>query len=75
MQKSDEEILKMIGEKLRRLRLEKGFTSYETFAFEYDVPRMQYWRMEKGKTNITVKSLKRVLDIHNMSFSEFFDFD
>lgn len=75
MQINEPDILIEIGKKLRRLRIEKGYSSYETFAFDYDIPRMQYWRMEKGKTNLTIKSLQRVLMIHKITFSSFFDFD
>jgi Helix-turn-helix. len=71
----NEDILIKIGERLRMLRKRKGYTSYESFAFDHDIPRMQYWRLEKGKTNITVKSLEKILKIHEVSFKDFFDFD
>ena len=74
MQK-DEDLLIKIGERLRELRKAKGYSSYETFAFDHDIPRMQYWRLEKGKTNVTIKSLERLLKIHKISFKEFFNFD
>jgi transcriptional regulator with XRE-family HTH domain len=69
---NNQEILNKIGEKIRELRIEKGYTSYETFAFDNELPRMQYWRMEKGKTNITVNSLIKVLNVHKLSLSDFF---
>ncbi|WP_136073120.1 helix-turn-helix domain-containing protein [Candidatus Ulvibacter alkanivorans] len=53
------------------MRIEKGFTSYENFAVEFGISRMQYWRMEKG-TNFTFESLLRILDAHKMSLGEFF---
>ena len=53
------------------MRIEKGFTSYENFAIEHGISRMQYWRMEKG-TNFTFESLLKILDAHEMSLSEFF---
>jgi transcriptional regulator with XRE-family HTH domain len=68
-----EEILKKIGSELRELRIQKGYSSYETFAFDNDLPRMQYWRIEKGETNITIKSLIKILKIHNTSLSNFFN--
>jgi len=61
-----------IAEKIKRLRMESGYKSYETFAFDHDLPRVQYWRMEKG-TNFTIKGLLRLLDIHKVSLSEFFE--
>lgn len=68
-----EEILKKIGDKLRELRIQKGYSSYETFAFDNDLPRMQYWRIEKGETNVTIKSLLKILNIHNTSLKDFFE--
>ncbi len=62
----------LVAEKLKKLRIEKGYTSYENFAIDKGIRRMQYWRMETG-TNFTFKSLLRILDAHNMSLSEFFE--
>ena len=66
----DNKILQ-IAEKIKTLRREKGFRSYETFAFEYEINRVQYWRIEKGQ-NITLKTLIKVLTIHNLTLEEFF---
>lgn len=60
-----------ISERLKELRKEKGYKSYETFAWDKDLPRMQYWRMEKG-VNFTMESLLKVLDAHQMGIKEFF---
>lgn len=60
-----------IAKKLEQIRIEKGFTSYENFAIEFDISRMQYWRMEKG-TNFTFESFLKILDAHKMSLQEFF---
>jgi len=72
----EEEALKdlqeRIGLKLMELRKKKGYTSHEDFAFDHDIPRVQYWRIEKGKTNLTLKSLIRLLSIHKMTVEEFF---
>lgn len=68
--KIDEQIQK-IATKIKELRKAKGFTSYETFAFEHDINRVQYWRIEKGQ-NITLKTLLKVLDIHKITLSDFF---
>ena len=63
--------LKLIAEKFKELRKAKGFTSHETFAFEHDLNRVQYWRVETGK-NITLKTLLKILEIHDLSLEEFF---
>lgn len=57
---------------MTELRKAKGYTSHEDFAYDFDIPRVQYWRMEKGKTNLTVKSLCRLLAIHKITIEEFF---
>ena len=54
--KSEKKVLLEIGEKLKKLRIKKGYTSYESFAIDNDLSRMQYWRIEKGLTNITIRS-------------------
>lgn len=68
--KNEKRLLK-VGEKLRQLRKEAGYKSYENFAFDHDLNRVQYGRMEKG-ANITLGSLLKVLDIHKLSFEDFF---
>ena len=74
--KSDKSLsqqLNVIGEKLVDLRKKKGYTSYETFAYDFDLPRVHYWKMEKGRTNFTLKSLIRVLEVHDLDLIAFFD--
>lgn len=61
-----------IAQQIKKLRIDAGYGSYEFFAWDKKIPRMQYWRMEKG-TNFTMQSLLRVLDAHNMSLKDFFD--
>ncbi|WP_313375354.1 helix-turn-helix transcriptional regulator [Chishuiella sp.] len=63
--------IKEISNKLKELRISKGYTSYETFAFENELNRVQYWRIESGH-NITLKTLIKVLKIHEKSLEEFF---
>jgi len=62
--------LNSIAQKIKQMRLDKGYTSYETFAWENGINRVQYWRIEKG-SNITLKSLLKVLDIHKVKLSDF----
>jgi hypothetical protein len=53
------------------MRIKAGYSSYETFAFENKIPRVQYWRMEKGG-NFQAESLLRLLHIHKITPEEFF---
>jgi transcriptional regulator with XRE-family HTH domain len=66
------EICKDIGEHLKELRVKHGYSSYENFAVEHDLSRMQYWRIEKGLTNLTIRSLVNILNIHKVSLEDFF---
>lgn len=65
-------LLKTIGEHLSRLRLKKGYTTIKEFAKRHKLPAIQYWRIERGKANLTIKSLGRILAIHKVSFEDFF---
>lgn len=65
-------LIQEIADKLKQLRIDAGYTSYENFAWDNGINRMQYWKMEKGETNFTMKSLHRVLEAHKMSLDEFF---
>ena len=61
-----------IGSELKKLRVNAGYKSYEVFAWDNKISHIQYWKMEKG-TNCTLKSLKRVLDIHDTRMDDFFN--
>ncbi len=68
----EDEIIKKIGEKIKHIRKKAGYKNYENFAFENDINRVQYGRMESGK-NFTMRSLLRILEIHQMSLKTFFE--
>ncbi|MCD8101165.1 MAG: helix-turn-helix domain-containing protein [Alistipes sp.] len=68
---SAEARLKKIAEKLKELRKDKGYKSAEIFAYDNNLSRVSYWRIENG-FNITMKTLIKLLDIHRISLSEFF---
>ena len=65
------ETLKNIGKRLVKLRKKAGYKSYETFAFDNDIPRQQYWRMERGE-NMTIKTLVKVLKCFDLTIEQFF---
>ena len=65
-------IRERIGENLIRLRKEKGYTSYESFAMDFDIPRAYYWQIENGKANFTFKMLLKILKAHGITAEEFF---
>lgn len=61
----------LISKKLKELRVNANYTSAESFAYDHDLNRVQYWRVESG-TNVTLKTLLKILDIHKISLGEFF---
>ena len=63
--------LKKIGARIRDLRKAKGYTSYEDFANEHDIHRVQWGRYEKGLDMYT-STLIKVTKILGVSIKEFF---
>jgi transcriptional regulator with XRE-family HTH domain len=70
--KAFKNVLAHVGNQLAYLRLKKGYSTIKSFAQKYDLPEIQYWRIERGKANITLKSLSRILNIHRLTLNEFF---
>ena len=66
----DERIL-LVAKKIKELRIKADYTSAESFAYDHNLNRVQYWRVESG-TNATLKTLLKILDIHKISLAEFF---
>jgi len=64
-----------IGIRCRQIRKKLGYTSHETFAYERDLDRSQYGKIESGGYNLTLKVMVRTLNALNVSFSEFFNKD
>jgi hypothetical protein len=60
-----------LGERIKALRIKKGYTNYENFAFEHDIPRAQFGRYERGE-DLRFSSLLKVLQALDMSPKEFF---
>jgi hypothetical protein len=63
--------MKDIGDKIKRLRIEAGYTNYEHFAWDHNIGRMQVWRMETG-SNFNFSSFFKILDAHGISPADFF---
>ncbi|UTW65230.1 helix-turn-helix transcriptional regulator [bacterium SCSIO 12643] len=69
MEKS-EQILRL-AKRIRSLRIQKGYTSYESFALEKGIHRAQYGRYETG-TDIQFTSLVKIAQSFGMTLEEFF---
>lgn len=74
MKKHDEytqKQLTLLGKRIRQLRIEKGYTNYEQFAFTHNINRSQYGKYENGE-DLRFSSLLKVVKAHNMTLAEFF---
>lgn len=60
-----------IGARLKQLRIQKGYTNYENFAFENGLSRANYGKYENGKS-MTVATLIKIVECHNLTLEEFF---
>ncbi len=67
-----DEWIELVSTKLKELRKGKGYTSYETFALDNGLDRKQYWRVGRTVQNITIKTLVKILAIHNKDLPSFF---
>jgi transcriptional regulator with XRE-family HTH domain len=63
--------LEILGKRIRDLRIKKGYSNYEYFAYEHDLPRAQYGRYEKGE-DLRYSSLLKVIHAFDMTLEEFF---
>lgn len=67
-----QEQLQKLANRIKQLRIEKGYTSYEYFAYDHNIPRAQYGRYEKGE-DLKFSSLLKILKGLNISLQEFFE--
>lgn len=65
-----EDLIKL-GNRIRELRIKKGYTSYEYFAYEHNISRAQFGRYEKGE-DLRYTSLLKVVRALDISLQEFF---
>lgn len=66
--KKDTELAKMVAERLKEVRKEKGITQ-ENVRFDLN---MNIGRIEIAENCISLPTLKRLCDYYNISLEEFF---
>lgn len=64
--------LQKVGARMRQLRIEKGYTNYEHFAYENEISRSQYGKYEQGRDDLRLSSLYKVLKSLDIDFETFF---
>jgi transcriptional regulator with XRE-family HTH domain len=70
----DKEFLEKFGRNLRKIRQENNL-SQEALSDKIEVPRSQISRIERGKGNPTVNTLKRIADVLEVDIELLFQFD
>lgn len=70
--KAPESDLVKLGNRIKELRIEKGYTNYEYFAYEHEISRSQFGRYERGE-DLRFTSLLRVVRALDMTLEEFFE--
>lgn len=66
-----EEVLKKLGARVKALRIEKGYSSYEYFAYDHNISRAQFGRYERGE-DLRFSTLIKIVAAFDMSFEQFF---
>ncbi|MCY1719240.1 helix-turn-helix transcriptional regulator [Prolixibacteraceae bacterium Z1-6] len=67
-----EDFLKKIGENIIRLREEKGLRQID-LAIELNIDDSSLRRIESGRTNPTIITLKKIADVLKVNLSEIVD--
>jgi transcriptional regulator with XRE-family HTH domain len=70
----EKELISKLGQRIKELRIKKGYTNYEHFAYEHGISRTQYGSYETGE-NMKFLTLVKVLKGLDVSLSEFFSED
>jgi transcriptional regulator with XRE-family HTH domain len=63
--------LEKIGNRIKSLRKQRGYRSYEIFAYEHNIHRSQWGKYEKG-ANLNFVTLVKVTALLGVSLKEFF---
>ena len=63
--------LKQLGNRLKQLRIKKGYTKADVFAYEHEIDRAQYGSYESGR-NIQYDTLLKLIKLHNITLKDFF---
>jgi transcriptional regulator with XRE-family HTH domain len=66
-------LIKKIGERMVELRNLEGYKNYENYAYDKGINRSQYGKYEKGRIDIRISSLiKVILSYKEMTVEKFF---
>lgn len=62
-----------VGKRIKKMRKEKGFSSYELFAYDIEISRSGMSNYEAGNfSDIQLRTLLKIIDGLGMTAKEFF---
>jgi hypothetical protein len=64
-------IYKKIGNRIKALRVDAGYSNLEKFAFTNEITRSQYANWETGQ-DMLLSSILRITKAHGITLQEFF---
>jgi transcriptional regulator with XRE-family HTH domain len=64
------EIIDRIAKQVKKLRTEKDL-SIERFCSMYQIPRITYGNLERGKTSFQITTLLSVINAHDLDLKKF----
>lgn len=64
----NKENIEKLARKIKEMRIKMGYSNYEYFSYDKNIPRAQYGRYEKG-TDIRFSSLIKVVHAFGMTLS------
>lgn len=73
MQDEEKNIILSVGEKLRKLRIEKGL-SQATLSYDANIPTNQIGRIERGEISTTISTLYKICKALDITVKEIIDF-
>ncbi len=68
----ESDILKRFGDRVKKLRLEKGVTSQMKLSFKTGLDRTYIGGMERGERNVALKNIEKVAKALGVDLSELF---
>lgn len=66
-----EEVLQKMGKRIRELRIKKGYSNLDIFAYDHGFARAQYGRYENGE-DLRLTTLLRLMNAFEISLHDFF---
>ena len=72
MNQREKSYCKVVGQAIRRIRIEKFGKSSVLFAYENDIPKSTLTRIERGENEAQIATLRKIAEAFGLSMAEFF---